>query len=129
LAPFGATQLGATHFGATPLGATPFVVVSPVSESEPFGAVSPVSESEPFVAVSPVSESEPRPAPVKSAITSVVPVDKFFRLLVVETPAPASMIGERHAGQRQICNQRQGHSQQRKTPCFQFEHRILLIFI
>jgi len=83
----------------------------------------------PFGVVSPVSESEPRPAPVKLAITGVVPVDEFFRLLVVEMPAPASalMPGERRAGQRHIDSQRQGQSQQRKTPCFQFEQRVLLV--
>jgi hypothetical protein len=86
----------------------PIVVISPVSESEPIVAISPVSKSEPIVAASPVSESEPRPATVKSTIASVVSVDEFPRLPVVETPAPA--LGESHIGQRHIDDYRQGAS-------------------
>jgi len=113
LAKFGAPNLSAPNFGVTNFGASNF-------------GASPMIAA-PFGVLSPVSESEPRPAPVKLAITGVVPVDKFFRLLVVETPAPASMIGERRARERRIESERQGKSQQRKTPCFQFEQRVLLV--
>src|SRR5262249_58954038 len=52
----------------------------------------PVFDSDPTVAVPPVSESEPRPAPVPPAVAGVMPVDKFFRLLIVEAPTP--LLGE-----------------------------------
>jgi len=88
------------------------VVVAP--SAPPFVAVSPVSEYEPLVAVSSASESEPRSATVPSAVTRVVPIDELFRLLVMEAPTPAFIVGERNGGQRQIDDYRQGGSQQRK---------------
>src|SRR5262245_39766114 len=108
---------------------SPLVAVSPVSESEPpvapsvspFVAVPPVSESEPAVAVPPVSESGPRPAPIPSTVARVMPVDEFFRLLIVEAPAP--LLGESLAGHRQIDGYRQNGNQQRKSKRSKFEHR------
>jgi len=98
--------------------APPFAAVSPISESEPFVfvAVLPVSESKPFVFVavlsvseyeSPVadslaSESESRAATVPSAVTRVMPIDELSRLLVMEAPTPAFIVGERNGGQSQI---------------------------
>ena len=80
----------------------------------PFVAVSPVSKYEPRAAVSPVSESEPRAATVPSAVTRVVPIDELSRLLVMDSPAPAFIMGERNGGKRQIDDYRQGGSQQSK---------------
>ena len=80
----------------------------------PFVSVPPVSEYEPFVAASPVSESEPRAATVPSSVSRVVPIDELFRLLVMDAPAPAFIMGERNGGQRQIDDYRQGGGQQRK---------------
>src|SRR5215813_1987734 len=94
----------------------PFVAVLSVSESETFVfvAVLPVSESESLVAISPVSESEPLAATVPSAVTRVMPIDEFFRLLVMNVTTPAFIVGERNGGQRQIDDYRQGGSQQSK---------------
>ena len=94
----------------------PFVAVLSVSESEPFVfvAVLPVSESESPVANSLASESESRAATVPSAVTRVVPIDELSRLLVMDSPAPAFIMGERNGGKRQIDDYRQGGSQQRK---------------
>src|SRR5262249_36403718 len=90
------------------------VTVSPASESEPLVAVPPVTEYEPRAAISPVSESESRAATVPSAVTRVMPIDEFFRLLVMNVTTPAFIVGERNGGQRQIDDYRQGGSQQSK---------------
>src|SRR6266540_2574449 len=84
-------------------------------------AVPSVSESEPPVVVPPVSESEPRPAPVPPAVAGVMPVDKFFRLLIVEAPAP--LLGESLDGQRQIDGRRQSGNEQSESQRFHSEHR------
>src|SRR5262245_51542852 len=97
------------------------VVVTPVSESESPVVVTPVSESESPVVVPPVSESEPRSAPVPSTVAGVVPVDEFFRLLIVEAPAP--LLGESLAGQRHIDGHRQSGNDQSESQRFQSEHR------
>src|SRR5215475_11283326 len=103
------------------------VVVAP--SAPPFVAVLPVSESEPFVFVadSPASESESRAATVPSAVTRVMPIDEFSRLLVMDATTPAFIVGERNGGQRQIDDYRQGGSQQSKPQCSQFEHGVLLV--
>src|SRR5215813_8200198 len=90
------------------------VAVSPASESEPLVAVPPVTEYEPRAAISPGSESESRAATVPSAVTRVMPIDEFFRLLVMNVTTPAFIVGERNGGQRQIDDYRQGGSQQSK---------------
>jgi len=136
LAKFGAPNLSAPNFGVTNFGASNF-------------GASPMIAA-PFGVVSPVSESEPRPAPVKLAITGVVPVDEFFRLLVVEAPAsePASVVvvmpfdefsslpaikapalapGEGHVGQRHIDDNRQRSNQQGEPQSSQSEHKTLLV--
>src|SRR5215470_8253057 len=102
------------HSASTP------VVVAP--SVPPFVAVPSFSESDPSVAVPPVYESEPRPAPVPSAVAGVMPVDEFFRLLIVETPAP--LLGERLVGQRHIDGHRQNSNEQSESQRFQSEHRI-----
>src|SRR5215510_13854320 len=105
---------------------TPVVVAVPsVSESESPVVVPPVSESEPPVAVPPVSESGPRPAPVPPAVAGVMPVDKFFRLLIVEASAP--LLGEGLDGQRHIDGRRQSGNEQSESQRFQSEHRISFI--
>ena len=96
------------------------VVVAP--SGSPFVAVPSVSESESPVVVPPVSESEPRPAPVPSAVAGVMPVDEFFRLLIVEAPAP--LLCESLDGQRQIDHRRQSSNEQSESQRFQSEHRI-----
>src|SRR5262249_54859943 len=84
--------------------APPFAAVSPISESEPFVfvAVLPVSEYESPVPDSLASGSESRAATVPSAVTRVMPIDELFRLLVMEAPTPAFIVGERNGGQSQI---------------------------
>src|SRR5262245_46157521 len=100
---------------------TPFVAVPSVSESESPFVVPPVSESESPLVVPPVSESEPRSAPVPSAVAGVMPVDEFFRLLIVEASAP--LPGESLAGQRHIDGHRQSGNDQSESQRFQSEHR------
>src|SRR5215813_7981878 len=113
------------HSTSTPVvvapSVTPFVAVSPVSESESPVVVPPVSESESPVVVPPVSESEPRSAPVPSTVAGVMPVDEFFRLLIVEAPAP--LLGESLAGQRHIDGHRQSDNDHSESQRFQSEHR------
>src|SRR5262245_30148911 len=90
----------------------------------PAGVAAPVP---PFDAIPPVSESEPRAATVPSAVTRVVPIDELFRLLVMDAPAPAFIVGERNGGQRQIDDYRQGDSQQSKSRYSRFEHGSSLL--
>jgi hypothetical protein len=103
----------ARHSAPTPVVAAPSV--------SPIVAIPSVSESEPPVATPSVSESGPRPAPVPSTVAGVMPVDEFSSLLIVE--APASLLGESLAGQRQIDDNRQCGNQQGEPQRSQFEHR------
>jgi hypothetical protein len=78
----------------------------------------------------PVIESAPWPAPVKSAVAGVMPVDESFPLLKNKMPASASasavVFRERHVGQRNIDNDGKGGDQKGEPQSSQFEHRALL---
>jgi len=78
----------------------------------------------------PVIESAPWPAPVKSAVAGVMPVDESFPLLKDIMPAATTAIAvvfrERHVRQRNIDNYGKGGDQKGEPQVSRFEHRVLL---